>query len=119
MGHQLRVSAFVLASNISHIPQAPVPIQIRNTFQSHVKRYVDDNQRVYKTIPMKLPSNWRNDLNYSARSKDGRILFDALPADANGNQCAVLLLKRDDELAQEIQYFLPSFRYVAPPSTPS
>ena len=67
----------------------------------HVKRYVDDNQRVYKTIPMKLPSNWRNDLNYSARSKDGRILFDALPADANGNQCAVLLLKRDDELAQE------------------
>ena len=67
----------------------------------HVKRYEDDNQRVYKTIPMKIPSKWRNDLNYSARSKDGRILFDSLPADANGNQCAVLLLKSDDELAQE------------------
>mmetsp|Transcript_7474 Transcript_7474/g.16957 ORF Transcript_7474/g.16957 Transcript_7474/m.16957 type:complete len:646 (-) Transcript_7474:100-2037(-) len=67
----------------------------------HTKRYVDDNQRVYKTIPIKIPSKWRNDLNYSARSKDGRILFDSLPADANGNQCAVLLLKRDDELAQE------------------
>jgi len=66
-----------------------------------VKRYVDDNQRVYKTIPMKVPSKWRNDLNYSARSKDGRILFDSLPADADGNQCAVLLLKRDDELSQE------------------
>ena len=66
-----------------------------------VKRYEDDNQRVYKTIPMKIPSKWRNDLNYSARSKDGRILFDSLPADANGNQCAVLLLKSDDELAQE------------------
>jgi len=67
----------------------------------HVKRYVDDNQRIYKTIPFKVPSKWRNDLNYSARSKDGRVLFDSLPADANGNQCAVLLLKRDDELAQE------------------
>ena len=67
----------------------------------HVKRYEDDNQRVYKTIPLKIPSKWRNDLNYSARSKDGRILIDSLPADANGNQCAVLLLKRDDELAQE------------------
>jgi 2-polyprenyl-6-methoxyphenol hydroxylase-like FAD-dependent oxidoreductase len=67
----------------------------------HIKRYVDDNQRVYKTIPMKVPSKWRNDLNYSARSKDGRVFFDSLPADAHGNQCAVLLLKRDDELAQE------------------
>jgi kynurenine 3-monooxygenase len=67
----------------------------------HIKRYVDDNQRVYKTIPMKVPSKWRNDLNYSARSKDGRVFFDSLPADADGNQCAVLLLKRDDELAQE------------------
>mmetsp|Transcript_6646 Transcript_6646/g.13631 ORF Transcript_6646/g.13631 Transcript_6646/m.13631 type:complete len:677 (-) Transcript_6646:72-2102(-) len=66
----------------------------------HIKRYVDDNQRVYKTIPMKVPSKWRNDLNFSARSKDGRILFDSLPADANGNQCAVLLLKKDDEMAQ-------------------
>lgn len=67
----------------------------------HIKRYTDDNQRVYKTIPMKVPSKWRSDLNFSARSKDGRILFDSLPADAGGNQCAVLLLKKDDELAQE------------------
>jgi len=67
----------------------------------HIKRYVDDNQRVYKTIPFKVPEKWRNDLNYSARSKDGRILFDALPADADGNQCGVLLLKKGDELAQE------------------
>ncbi|KAL7551067.1 hypothetical protein ACHAWF_016799, partial [Thalassiosira exigua] len=67
----------------------------------HIKRYVDDNQRVYKTFPLKVPSKWRGDLNYSARSKDGRILFDSLPADADGNQCAALLLKRDDELAQE------------------
>lgn len=67
----------------------------------HIKRYVDDNQRVYKTIPFKVPHKWRNDLNYSARSKDGRILFDSLPADADGNQCGVLLLKKGDELAHE------------------
>ncbi len=67
----------------------------------HIKRYVDDNQRVYKTIPMKVPGKWRNDLNYSARSKDGRVFFDSLPADADGNQCAVLLIKREDTLAQE------------------
>ncbi len=67
----------------------------------HIKRYVDDNQRVYKTIPFKVPNKWRNDLNYSARSKDGRILFDSLPADAEGNQCGVLLLKKGDELAEE------------------
>lgn len=66
-----------------------------------IKRYVDDNQRVYKTVPIKVPSEWRNDLNYSARSKDGRVILDSLPADAHGNQCAVLLLKRDDELAKE------------------
>jgi len=67
----------------------------------HIKRYVDDNQRIYKTIPWKVPTKWRNDLNYSARSKDGRVFFDSLPADADGNQCGVLLLKRDDPLAQE------------------
>lgn len=65
-----------------------------------VKRYVDDNQRIYKTIPMKLPSNWRGDLNYSARTGDGRMNFDALPADKNGNYCGVLLLMKDDALAQ-------------------
>jgi len=45
-----------------------------------VKRYTDDNQRVYKTIPIKFPAGWRGDLNYSARTKDGRINIDALPA---------------------------------------
>ena len=67
----------------------------------HIKRYEDDNQRVYKTIPFQVPKKWRKDLNYSARSKDGRILFDSLPADADGNQCGVLLLKKGDKLAEE------------------
>lgn len=65
-----------------------------------VTRYNDDNQRIYKTIPIKLPPGWRPDLNYSARSKGGRVNIDALPANGNGEYCGVLLLRKDDELAQ-------------------
>ena len=64
-----------------------------------IRRYIDDNRRVYKTIHMKIPSDWRPDLNYSARTKDGRINYDALPADKNGNYCGVLLVKEGDEFA--------------------
>jgi kynurenine 3-monooxygenase len=66
----------------------------------HVKRYVDDNIRVYKTIPMKVPADWRPDLNYSARTAKSRIVLEALPANRNGYFCAVLLLKKDDPLAE-------------------
>ena len=62
-----------------------------------VTRYVDDNRRIYKTVPLKLPADWRHDLNYSARTN--RFNIDALPADSKGNYCGVLLLKEDDALA--------------------
>ncbi len=62
-----------------------------------VRRYTDDNRRLYKTIPMKLPDSWRPDLNYSARTN--RINYDALPADNKGNYCGVLLIKETDEFA--------------------
>ena len=65
-----------------------------------IRRYEDDNQRIYKTVPFKVPEGWRKDLNYSARSKDGRVFWDSLPANGSGEQCAVLLLRKDDELAQ-------------------
>lgn len=65
-----------------------------------VKRYKDDNQRIYKTVPMKIPEGWRPDLNYSARTKDGRVVFDALPANRNGEYCGVLLLREDDVLSK-------------------
>lgn len=65
-----------------------------------VTRYADDNRRVYKTIPMKLPEDWRPDLNYSARSQKGGMNIDALPANRNGSYCGVLLLKEDDPMAQ-------------------
>ena len=66
-----------------------------------VKRYVDDNARVFKSVRIQLPSDWPCDLNYSARSSDSRITLEALPSDANGNLCALLLMKPDDELAKE------------------
>ena len=66
-----------------------------------VVRYEDDNRRVYKTVPMKLPSSsWRPDVNYSARTKDGRVVLDALPATTAGDYCAVLLLQSTDEYAR-------------------
>lgn len=64
-----------------------------------VTRYVDDNPRVYKTIPMQLPSDWRKDLNYSARTSGSNLNLDALPANRMGKYCAVLLFKKEDPLA--------------------
>jgi len=75
-----------------------------NTFQKlfreksfKVKRYIDDNVRMYKTIPMKVPSDWRADVNYSVQSKGARVNYDALPADKNRNYCVVFLISEDDE----------------------
>mmetsp|Transcript_14518 Transcript_14518/g.20493 ORF Transcript_14518/g.20493 Transcript_14518/m.20493 type:complete len:636 (-) Transcript_14518:149-2056(-) len=65
-----------------------------------VTRFVDDNPRVYKSVPIKLPSDWPADLNYSARSRESRITLEALPSDDQGNLCALLLMKPDDELAK-------------------
>ena len=64
-----------------------------------VTRYEDDNPRVYKSIPIKFPKHWPSDLNYSAASVGRRITLEALPSDANGNYCALLLMKPEDELA--------------------
>ena len=68
--------------------------------QFRVKRFEDDNKRVYKTVPVKVPNEWRFDLNYSARSGGNRITFEALPADDKGTYCALLLMREEDEFAQ-------------------
>ena len=65
-----------------------------------VKRFPDDNRRIYKTIPMTIPDDWRGDINYSARSKGSRVVFDALPANNKGGYCGVLLLRESDSLSQ-------------------
>lgn len=64
-------------------------------------RYEDDNARVYKTVPLHFPAGkgWRGDVNYSARTADGRINFDALPAGPDGEYCGVLLMRASDPLA--------------------
>ena len=65
-----------------------------------VTRYIDDNQRVYKSVPISLPADWPCDLNYSARSTGSRITLEALPSDDKGNMCALLLMRPDDAFAQ-------------------
>ena len=64
-----------------------------------VKRYEDDNQRIYKSVPFNLPKGWRPDLNYSARTEGSRVTFEALPADRTGSYCGVMLMRKDDSLA--------------------
>jgi kynurenine 3-monooxygenase len=65
-----------------------------------VTRYEDDNKRIYKSMPFRIPSDWRKDMNYSVRSKGDRVTFDALPANDKGDYVGVLLLGSDDEMAQ-------------------
>ena len=72
-----------------------------NDRRVRIKRYEDDNCRVFKTVPLDLPPGWRGDVNYSTRSKGGRMNFDALPCGRSNRYCGVLLLREDDPLAQE------------------
>ena len=65
-----------------------------------VKRFVDDNPRLFKSVPIRIPSDWDPNLNYSARSTNSRITLEALPSDDKGTLCALLLIKPDDEFAQ-------------------
>ncbi|KAL3775816.1 hypothetical protein HJC23_011729 [Cyclotella cryptica] len=78
----------------------PIRRALFNKPSFRVKRFVDDNQRVYKSIPISFPKHWPSNLNYSARSTNNRAALEALPSDANGNYCALLLLRPDDELAR-------------------
>jgi 2-polyprenyl-6-methoxyphenol hydroxylase-like FAD-dependent oxidoreductase len=64
-----------------------------------VTRYEDDNQRIYKSVPFKVPKGWRPDLNYSARTEGSRVTFEALPADRTGSYCGIMLMRKDDSLA--------------------
>ena len=43
-----------------------------NDRRVRIKRYDDDNCRVFKTVPLDLPPGWRGDVNYSTRSRGAR-----------------------------------------------
>ena len=64
-----------------------------------VKRFEDTSVRVYKTVPLEFPADWRRDINYSCRTKT--VNFDALPT-LDGKYCGVLLIKPDDVAAQSL-----------------
>jgi kynurenine 3-monooxygenase len=78
-----------------------------------VVRFEDDNVRVYKTLPFRLPEkSWsissspstenEEDIfwNYAVQSDERRVIFDALPANDQGDYVGILLLRGDDEMAQ-------------------
>lgn len=66
-----------------------------------VKRFPDDNPRVYKTIPLKLPDGWRKDIGYSASDfPNRRFSVVTLPSDTEGGLCGVFLMKEGEPLAQ-------------------
>lgn len=58
-------------------------------------RFEDTNPRVYKTIPINLPESYRDDLNYSARTKGG-VALEALPT-KEGLLVGILLVKPGDK----------------------
>ena len=97
----IRTIANTIASldqeRVKQIKYNPIARSMAQRRAFFVKRYVDDNQRVYKTIPLKFPKDWRSDLNYSARI--GRANLEALPANRQGDYCGVLLLRGTDPLA--------------------
>jgi kynurenine 3-monooxygenase len=75
-----------------------------------VVRFQDDNERVYKTLPFRLPEKqWlinnpslHQDIlwNYAVRSESSRIIFDALPANDRGDYVGILLMRGEDEMAK-------------------
>jgi len=60
-----------------------------------VVRFPNTNPRVYKTIPIYLPSGMRKDLNYSARTKAG-VALECLPT-KEGVLVGIMLVKPEDE----------------------
>jgi len=88
-------------NDLQHMKELnPISRLFSNRPRFRVKRFEDDNPRVYKSIPITFPSHWASNLNYSARSTGNRAALEALPSDSKGNYCALLLLRPDDELAQ-------------------
>jgi len=77
-----------------------------NPFQKKfsVIKYKDKNMRVYKTLPLYLPSGdrkFRTELNLSARTKSD-INIDALPTKA-GFHLGVVLFRPDDDRVNSIE----------------
>jgi 2-polyprenyl-6-methoxyphenol hydroxylase-like FAD-dependent oxidoreductase len=65
----------------------------------HVKRFEDDNPRVYKTLPIQVPSDWRADVGYNANDGMRRFAIVSLPANTKVGYCAILLMKKGEALA--------------------
>ena len=72
--------------------------RIRSRPLFHVKRYVDNNPRVYKTIQLQLPpSTWRFDLQYAkADSAKMKYSIIASPSNDHGKYCGIFLMRQNE-----------------------
>ncbi|KAL3940281.1 MAG: hypothetical protein SGBAC_005142 [Bacillariaceae sp.] len=68
-----------------------------------IVRFQDNNQRVFKSIHFRLPPEWQWNLNYAVRSKNSRLIFDALPVNLEGDYVGILLFRSDDEMANQVE----------------
>ncbi|EKX49108.1 hypothetical protein GUITHDRAFT_68158 [Guillardia theta CCMP2712] len=62
-------------------------------------KYEDDNERVYKTISLEIPENFRDDLDYSAVCLDD-IIIDALPLKGRRAIAVVLFRPNNQKILQ-------------------
>jgi len=69
--------------------------------KTKVKRFDDNNARVYKILPLTLPPDWRKDVNYSARTASG-INLEAMPT-KEGGMVGVVLFKPDNASVTSLQ----------------
>lgn len=66
-----------------------------------MKRYDDDNQRVYKPLRLSLPQHVKDrDLSFSIRT-DTDLILEALPT-KEGALIGVLLFRADDKVRREV-----------------
>ena len=59
-------------------PHPPRTLESVTNGRVSVQRFADTNPRVYRTIPLSLPSDWKSEMNYSFRTREGPV-FEALP----------------------------------------
>ncbi|CAM9549319.1 unnamed protein product [Chrysoparadoxa australica] len=85
----------------SVLAEAPSTMKELSGGKLKVMRFQDNNARYYRTIGMTLPADWRNDLNYSARSTNG-VTLEALPT-VEGKQVGLVLFKPGEPLVDAVK----------------
>jgi len=74
-----------------------------------VFKFENKNERIYKTIPLRVPKDWRVDLNYQAQSKMG-VNFEALPS-VEGHMVGLILYRPENDDINNIKTIYQARRF--------